>query len=1132
MRWPARPLLVGRYALSDRGDRGNTGRGAFLGDYAYAPGERLGDLPVAAIARPGLGRVVVFGDTSSFQNVVLPFSYPFVADLFDDLARPAGAHAGSVETAAGVMAIALCLLGIAGWRAAPIGLAAAVATAALATTAGCAPAPLQRLTPGAPVALVDAAHMNAYATALWHERSIGGLIVNLQRNGYLPLIVRRRLPARIDPSMLPVILAPRTPLTRREVASLAAHLESGGAALVAAGSDHRDAVGALLARYGLSIGTLPLGPVPIVADMDRASFERALRRPQFRSAWPVRSRGLVRTRALYRGFGRDIVVEAAIDAKHGPGGRLLRDRRPRLPHRPRSRERDRGVGGQHGAARPVAGLPRWIVTPRLRVVGALLMALAWGFLDGFYVEPRPGLFWAFTVSGFACFLLAGGERRTAGGASRLAAAAAAPASIAALLVALQCVLPVIASHLHAIPGAGRAAAAVLSAAGLDAGVDGGGALLLPAAPGARAFRMTWEAAAGPSLARILPALLVAAPARSWRLIAIVSGYGACRLVAMALVIAGGARVPLLYEPAVTLVGFLPLASMALGGPGSGYAPERRARPWAHAVAMLATGAVLLGTAWGYRNPGRPGEGRVLVDESHSDWEWTEPPFDHTRYGQRSLYNYGLWRTWIGLHYPTRVTSRTPGESDLDGTDVLIIKTPTSPYDEETIARIERFVRRGGGLYLIGDHTNLFGMSTVLNGVAAPYGIRFNFDDTFPLDHERDDVFKPSPAAPHPILRGIATYPFETSCTLDVPWRAEHVIVGRRLGAEEVDYGHVNFFGDIHLDPDERFGLFVQAAVVAHGRGRVAAFSDSTNFSSFSLLWPGRRELTLNMIDWLSRRRPPGSAWVRPVLALLGLLLAGAGALRLGPLDRPAASLALWIALGGMLTAAWTVSSVTLPSRDSPPNAASPRAVIFDIDVSRPGIAPHSPLVSRDALPSWLGFNSLFIDAARSGLWPRTGALARALEGDDPIVSVLPGRRLTAGEISALDGYLGRGGRLLVIDSIMSPGSAADAIVSRYGLRSRRVTGGSGGDEGSGEVVPRLELAAEDGEQVTLAGGVGVVWRQVGRGRILVAGDGALFSDRSLGGVYAIPDRAQQSRHRGQRELMDLLMADPAPVSAP
>lgn len=61
-------------------------------------------------------------------------------------------------------------------------------------------------------------------------------------------------------------------------------------------------------------------------------------------------------------------------------------------------------------------------------------------------------------------------------------------------------------------------------------------------------------------------------------------------------------------------------------------------------------------------------------------------------------------------------------------DVLVFKTPTEPFTDEEVSTIERFVDQGGGLFLIGDHTNLFGMSTYLNKVAAPFRLAFRSDD--------------------------------------------------------------------------------------------------------------------------------------------------------------------------------------------------------------------------------------------------------------------------------------------------------------------------------------------------------------------------------------------------------------------
>jgi hypothetical protein len=318
----ARALLVGRYALSDAGDRSNTGRGAYLGNYSYDAGEQLSDLVLAATARHGRGQVAVFGDTSSFQNLMLPFSYPFVARLMDDLARPAERAGGLARWAAALAAALLGVLALAGSWLASGGLVTAVIALHLATSsAWTGRAPLERLPPDARLALIDAGHLNRFSLDFWRDESIGGLIVNLERDGYLPLVIDDGFAGRpIGGGSLPVLVAPQVPLAIGEAAALQSHLEAGGAVLVAAGAAQRSAVAPLLARYGVSIQTVPLGPVPVRPDLDRAGFEQARKEPLFREAYPVESEGGWPSAALYRAFDRDIVIRVNAGRR---GGRLL-----------------------------------------------------------------------------------------------------------------------------------------------------------------------------------------------------------------------------------------------------------------------------------------------------------------------------------------------------------------------------------------------------------------------------------------------------------------------------------------------------------------------------------------------------------------------------------------------------------------------------------------------------------------------------------------------------------------------------------------------------------------------------------------------------------------------------------------
>lgn len=146
-------------------------------------------------------------------------------------------------------------------------------------------------------------------------------MTNLQRGGWLPIVTDRvagRLPG---PEALAVYVAPRRRFEQDEVIQLTGHIERGVSVLVASGGPDAEAVAPLLSLYGLRIGRMPLGPVPVRPDMTRDELEQARLAPQFRSAWPVEMAGATRTRSLHADAGHDVVVSAA--ARSATGGALV-----------------------------------------------------------------------------------------------------------------------------------------------------------------------------------------------------------------------------------------------------------------------------------------------------------------------------------------------------------------------------------------------------------------------------------------------------------------------------------------------------------------------------------------------------------------------------------------------------------------------------------------------------------------------------------------------------------------------------------------------------------------------------------------------------------------------------------------
>jgi hypothetical protein len=262
VRPPARPFLVGRWGWSDWGDGGHSSQ---MGNDLRDPGERLGDLVLAAEQRVGRGRVVVFGDTSSFSNGINLGAYDFTGRLFACLASDAGGPQrpwrGRLEC---LLAAELAL--VLASRRAGRGLRAAalpllVVAHALGTRASereWRPVPAGR--PGAPVALLDCSHLPLCSAEGWREDGTMGLAMTLMRDGYQVHTVTDFDPRRIASAALFVSVAPMRAYSREEIDVLVGFVRGGGTLIVTAGyGDHIPASG-LLAAFGVALEPSPPPP--------------------------------------------------------------------------------------------------------------------------------------------------------------------------------------------------------------------------------------------------------------------------------------------------------------------------------------------------------------------------------------------------------------------------------------------------------------------------------------------------------------------------------------------------------------------------------------------------------------------------------------------------------------------------------------------------------------------------------------------------------------------------------------------------------------------------------------------------------------------------------------------------------
>ena len=255
----ARVLVSGVRAFADGGDTTRPDMG-YLGDYTYRAGEPLGDLPLVCEATRGEGRVLVFGDTSPFQNGSFGQGHLFM----DNFLRYALDDDGSTRRRTVAMFLAIGLLAGAASAFARGGrsFGAALCLSTL-PFAAFAPWSTAEELPGSfeetwTPAVLDVSHGQQCDLRWWQDDSIGGVILGMFRNGLWPRIAVDGL--RLEGQELAVLFAPGKPIEGAELDRLLSFMEEGGVVLCTAGHDSGDHSRELLEQFGFHLSDAPLGP--------------------------------------------------------------------------------------------------------------------------------------------------------------------------------------------------------------------------------------------------------------------------------------------------------------------------------------------------------------------------------------------------------------------------------------------------------------------------------------------------------------------------------------------------------------------------------------------------------------------------------------------------------------------------------------------------------------------------------------------------------------------------------------------------------------------------------------------------------------------------------------------------------
>jgi hypothetical protein len=566
-------------------------------------------------------------------------------------------------------------------------------------------------------------------------------------------------------------------------------------------------------------------------------------------------------------------------------------------------------------------------------------------------------------------------------------------------------------------------------------------------------------------------------------------------------------------------------------PAADYAPPIRNVNKRLAWLVLAT---LVGVfAWtayeGYYAPGVKKQGRLMIDEFHSNWEWTQMPFDTVWYGQQSTYNFYCLADWWDKYFTVKRQFDSITPAVLDSVDVLFLKVPTSPYSKSEIDAIQNWVAKGGGLFLLGEHTNVFGYATFLNPVAERFGLRYIPDIVYELKTGDLNLHETRTILPHPVAQNLPPFfLFGGPCSMWGDLSVRPIITDMQLKTLEADYTQRNFFPERAGSTGYRNGIFFLSLSTRYGKGRIVTFTDSTLWSNFFVFIPGKPELALGLVDYANRYE--GFPYWRILTFLLGVVSLLVGAFAAAGLRREGW---LWFAAVGCLVfggSSWWIMRLNRANYVLPKPHTQFAQLNFESTHSR-FFVPELRL-AREADKD---FSTFYLWTQRVGIVPRkwpTFEASFAQPGSQMIID--PEGPFSDSEMTTIHKFVEDGGTLFVLDDPGDHTSSSNMLLAPFGLHM----------ELEAKPVPYgLTTAYENvlwqgggrvsGGQPILADASGSALcaiAKIGKGQVVAFANSHIFERKTMGYTAMIPNPTQNTISQFEYKILSYLNYPPAQAS--
>lgn len=245
---------------------------------------------------------------------------------------------------------------------------------------------------------------------------------------------------------------------------------------------------------------------------------------------------------------------------------------------------------------------------------------------------------------------------------------------------------------------------------------------------------------------------------------------------------------------------------------------------------------------------------MSFDEAHGEWETVQRPFGPEDFGRAANYTYSLLYRYAARVVRNVETVASENTALPEG-GAFVLKMPTLRVSDAFADRLATWVRDGGRLLVVADHTDLYDTTQNLNSVLSTrFGIVVNADAVF------NAVGMPTVPTTErfaALLGHIDAYgqplPWQTGASLkSVPVNTVGIAAFGPSFSEPGDYSRQNRFGPFLPRATARFADHLAVAAFGVGRGAVVVILDSTPWSNFSIFMKPYRHVFRGVIHALER----------------------------------------------------------------------------------------------------------------------------------------------------------------------------------------------------------------------------------------------------------------------------------------